>query len=1253
MFKKKNLSVILAVVLLCASVAGVLFIGTQAAGTKYYMTVGDSGGAYAAKVPSDMTFIANYSGVAEAVAAARSGGRTWAKDDTLTIYVANSSTTAIGSANSAQGRQLFGTYTIFRADNTKLPITIDGDDPSTSANEKYALPAGTFAWKDEIGVPAAICANDYTFKNLDMSSWANTNFRLYSGSGRVTFDTVTLGTTSSSSGSMHIFSQVPSQTAMTGWSKAKWEANRTDGLLDSSFTFINTTYGYNTGTVATRSYSSGVPAEGVGTAYIPDMTVTPNMFRNKIVIGNGANIGNPYFYSKSNKPLYDAEKAEGLTAARAAGENVIEVLDGATVSVVYGIRNNLADSFGYNLICNVKGGNVGELRLGPTEDADTYTGNITLNWTGGMVKTYTAVNKGTVDGDVFVNVKNTTLSWSEGLFLGSTATVTGTLHHTLEDCTVNGQVYLGAKGKAKNIENTLKGTIKTSDNNIYCGSQSNAISGNITNNVECVWTYTGTSTDKAFWCGSQNGEIAGTVFNNVKEGADVSGVNFYGGSNGGNIGAIENSVAGGYVKTLRAGSNGGTVGSIVNKISGGEVGAFSAGNGPGNAAALDSIKSTITGGVITNFYGASGSGSKEDAAAKIGKVENVIGMDNGDGTYSGDAHILHFYGGNQSGAYVAIGEIENTFYSGKLGHDNRDDISVEAHVNEEGKNVDEARYWFDQTYYAYGGSSAGIVGKITNTIHGGIFNTYYYFGGNAKGAAFGNAGGYELQEGESQITNYVYGGHFARFAGGSNGGNVSTVKNYVRGSAEGSISVRSGAFYCGHGASGNTTIVNEISGFAPVDVGNSGVITEDTNMKGTLLGGSNSDTIGSISTVIKNDAVIGSFFGGCNGGKAGEITTTIMKESGSESEPDIDTYYGGGKVPTKTTDLITNNMEAGFVKNFYGGDRNASATSKITALENNLKGGKIHVFYGGNWQNATSSKEIDSETGEEVTTTVYALATIESITNSIPDGSTVCVESFYGAGCTGNVDRVVNKFESAAATLGATYGGLYGTGSFKIASQGGIATDIQNVVRKGTFEVFTGGSRRAKSGHILNSVTGGTFGEFYGANNQATLEYSSTDKPTSNVATDFAVYTVISNATVNGNVYGGSYLGEIKGHIKIVFSSGTFNGDTFSGNRFGNITGTVTGTVNGGTFNRFFGGSDGLDLYGKKEYQTQITGKLNNYINGGTFTATTTRVAALKKYAIILKGNCCTITGSVTSNYSAATFASGKTVYKNSANALY
>ena len=125
MLKKKNLSVILAVVLLCASVMGVLFIGAQAADTKYYMTVGDADGAWAGKVPSDMTFVANYANINEAVVAAAK--RSWAAKDTLTIYLASSDTPDVTFASSVPGRHLFNTYTIFRGDNTKLPIEINGE----------------------------------------------------------------------------------------------------------------------------------------------------------------------------------------------------------------------------------------------------------------------------------------------------------------------------------------------------------------------------------------------------------------------------------------------------------------------------------------------------------------------------------------------------------------------------------------------------------------------------------------------------------------------------------------------------------------------------------------------------------------------------------------------------------------------------------------------------------------------------------------------------------------------------------------------------------------------------------------------------------------------------------------------------------------------------------------------------------------------------------------------------------------------
>ncbi len=1214
MFKKKNLSVIFAVVLLCASVAGVLFIGAQAADTKYYMTVGDPDGAYATKVSSDMSFIANYSNINEAITAA--AGRTWATKDTLTIYVAADGTTA-SFGSGVPGRHLFNTYTIFRDDNTKLPIEINGDDPSTQDVEQHSLGLGTPTWNKDFSSAAMtasfIAANDYTFKNMDLSAWASSAYIFYAGTGRVTFDNVLLST-SSSNEKLTLCSQVGAWTPFTGWNQAKFDANKSeDDVVDGAFIFKNTKYGYANGTLTTRCSNLNIS----GDQAVNDLTINNKKTRSQLVFLEGSNAQNVFIHS-----------VNGMTADRAPFENEI-VVDGGYVAVVYGVRSTYTGAANRH-VCTVKSGTLAHVRMGSQNKA-TYTGDIVINWEGGSIQNYGSVFSGTVVGNVYnnINKQNITgvvgLAASKGYGVGfnATATIQGslynnltgctlagtvsingtvsdTLNNTFTDCTLEGDVYLGGNGKAVNYVNSLSGTINTTDDYAYCGVKDATISGTVTNNIACDWVYS-KDANHYLMGGSANGDITGKITNNILPGAHIR-YDFIGGSNGGEVSSIEN-----YIK-------------------GGEVQNFLGGNSFNNNTALASIKNILTGGVISTFYGASGNYASSTAHAVISKVENILGQQNEDGSFAGDAHVYSYWGGGgASDRSVRIGEIENTFYSGKFGTADRSSSA-----------------WYT-SYTAYGGSRLGVVGVVRNTFHGGTFNIAYYYGGNGPSAVFGTDGGYTLAEGESQVTNYVYGGHFGRFAGGSNGGNISTIKNFVHGSAEGSISVRDSAFYCAHGSKETTTVENIISGFAPVSLGNDGQFTESTDMKGVIYGGTNADTVGTIKNTIKNDAVIGTFYGGSNGGLAKNITTTITKDADSEAEPEIVTYFGGGRAPgdpegkvTKTTDLITNNVEAGFVKEYYAANYRAKTTGHVTAIVNNLKGGEIHLFFGGNNQDTESVKNEDG-----TSTTNYILGTINNVTNNVNSGSTVRVDFFYGAGKTGTVGTVKNYFKSSTASFGAAYGGLFGIDSYKRPTEGGVASDIQNIITTGEFEVFTGGSRRAKSVHIVNSVTGGAFGEFYGANNQASLE---------NTTDELAVQTNISNATFTGNVYGGSYYGDITGNIKTIFTSGTFGGNTFTGNRFGNITGSVAGTINGGTFNRYFGGSDGLDVYGTKSYPsvTVITGDVINYINGGTFTgANPSKDTAVKDFALILGGNYGNIVGSVTNNFtnasgSAPAVASGK-----------
>ncbi|MBR5295828.1 MAG: hypothetical protein IKU24_04480, partial [Clostridia bacterium] len=165
-------SVLLAAVLLCASVVGLVIVGAQAEGVVYDWYVDGVGAA------DD-----HYATIDDAMKAAYAK-KDWAEGDSLAIYITKSGTattfnTVQTGAQVNTGRHLFNVATIFRADNTKLPITIDGTEDMNSL-----IFGNTPAWTSG-GKQAFIASNDYTFKNLDLTAWAATEHLFYAGSAMV------------------------------------------------------------------------------------------------------------------------------------------------------------------------------------------------------------------------------------------------------------------------------------------------------------------------------------------------------------------------------------------------------------------------------------------------------------------------------------------------------------------------------------------------------------------------------------------------------------------------------------------------------------------------------------------------------------------------------------------------------------------------------------------------------------------------------------------------------------------------------------------------------------------------------------------------------------------------------------------------------------------------------------------------------------------------------------------------------------
>ena len=176
MKKVKLFSVLAAIALLIACVAGVLVFGTSAADEAVQWTVDGT----------------TYASVKAALTAAEK--ETWAATQSLVITVDPSKVASESISHDAGGTAYaggiaFGQKTIFRADGTRLPITIQGSSDRTAFT--LNITAGTkFA-----------CANSYTFKDLTFPIGdTSTSTYFFAGSGVVRLENVVTSSATSTSG---------------------------------------------------------------------------------------------------------------------------------------------------------------------------------------------------------------------------------------------------------------------------------------------------------------------------------------------------------------------------------------------------------------------------------------------------------------------------------------------------------------------------------------------------------------------------------------------------------------------------------------------------------------------------------------------------------------------------------------------------------------------------------------------------------------------------------------------------------------------------------------------------------------------------------------------------------------------------------------------------------------------------------------------------------------------------------------------
>ena len=169
---KKTLSILLAVLML-ASCAAAVFMVSAGATSELTPTV-----IYTAGDCADAGY-EHFNTVDLALVKANENNRKWKADDVLEIRF--DGTFVAGGHNGI----LFSATTIWREDNTKLPIVIRGKSQASSVID-FDNAGGFYA-----------CANDYTFTDCSLMI-GNDGTQFFAGSGDVTFENCALSVTTSS-----------------------------------------------------------------------------------------------------------------------------------------------------------------------------------------------------------------------------------------------------------------------------------------------------------------------------------------------------------------------------------------------------------------------------------------------------------------------------------------------------------------------------------------------------------------------------------------------------------------------------------------------------------------------------------------------------------------------------------------------------------------------------------------------------------------------------------------------------------------------------------------------------------------------------------------------------------------------------------------------------------------------------------------------------------------------------------------------
>lgn len=1250
-------AVLLAFVLLCGCVLGILFTGVSAEGEVVY------GVGYTEGVDEDKqfdTFQAAFAAVETAIANGE-----WTEGNTLVIKFAGN---LEGKVEDSE--LLFGQKTIFTSAGKKLPITILGTEESDASTIK-------------VSAEKIACANDYTFKDLtlDLHSYVvgtatfdsteyNVGVSFFAGSGNVTLNNVATFHLGS-----HVFGDNYTAEVFEGWTEADAETLKDeDGCLLSSVTFTDTGF-VSTGEIgktSTNSIDAGPCAVGA----------TRN--------------------SETGEDAYAAVISENLTITPADTKAMLEVTSGTITSRLGGYMAQYPARV-HTAIIKVTGGSVGSIA---GDEAGGHVGNkiengnveviaenCTLSGTGlrilyGGGSTITDVSGENKYGNVTVQAKNLAGSASHYIGGSDNLEVAGKVTVTLDSCNAGKRIgYIGlygARGVEVNISNatlteysatrisaaskTVNCEIKNTLTNVIYDPVPASSTSTTTYNLNPTGYRAHNSADAEtanFYVEKLTNVFTGCTFKTkdlyaLGSATDVGSVStvidsctfeydFYNSSDSttasptvGNVTTtvretvegVSNSFPGDDFWCIRSGTE--VTGDVVNNIEGGT---FDVLYGVFKKDVGGTITNNISGITVTTFYGLYDYDSTNKVALNHtygGGVTTKVGDDTVATTFTTAYYatlpsLTTTVKGTAYDADTGKGIKIDTFYGARY-----DTVSGEVSTVVDGGTIN--------TYY---GTSNGSAATVKNTVKAGQLGSGKYYGAyntratrvenRLQGGSIANIRGTEKETVGSVLNSLTgantngYNGTYSTTvtdkvetkvtAGTHNtlyviyGGDSATLGDLVTEISGGTIT--GDVLLGGYGGKSVKSVTNTISG--TVKFTGSGKMlacaTGNKNWTGQVLG----DVVNNFEGGTFSCIVYGGAHGGCiqgniyNNVKSGTFKNVFY---GGNCGP---TYYRSDK--TYYNSYLNKGVEGTiynvvgeedkpetapvFEKTFYGGDcgviaDNAYANKSNCTIENTVYNGIFtSTYYGGNAKNAYISKQIDLEP--------YSITL--NVTNNIHNGT--FLGSFFGGSASAAHDATEGTTIAAGVSGGTITNNLYkadialdylggiGTGSTPMTID--LVNNFWDVTLRNENNYLGHGAKRPTTGTITN-----TFYEGFNADT-AYVYGAGAGVVNAPEGKTVAVTNVINGGNFTGFWGAGGNANLIlNADVETIVYGGTFN--VYSSSSINGIAGgTRNGTLNGkATLNiydgTFIGQVCGGTYLGDTSYSDRlITGSTELNIYGGNF----------------------------------------------------